>query len=64
MGKAVAQDGTMAVRCQSGHGTKSEVGSLARQNWLDEPACQNCHSGTAMKNGGAIRSRAPSAAPA
>ncbi len=55
MGAAVAADGTMAMQCQSCHGTMSEVGSTARTGWLDQPACQNCHSGDAMANAGQIR---------
>ena len=55
MGSAVAADGTMAMQCQSCHGTMSAVGAAHRQGWLDEPACQNCHTGTATRNNGAIR---------
>ena len=55
MGAAVAADGSMAMQCQSCHGTMSEVGSIGRTGWLDQPACQNCHSGDAMVNAGKIR---------
>jgi hypothetical protein len=55
MGKAVATDGTMAMQCQSCHGSMSEVGANSRQGWFDQPACQNCHTGTALKNNGQIR---------
>jgi hypothetical protein len=33
----------------------SEVGAPLRLGWLDEPACQNCHTGSAVANAGAIR---------
>lgn len=55
MGRAVAADGTLAIQCQSCHGSMSAVGAATRQGWLDEPACQNCHSGTATHNNGSIR---------
>jgi hypothetical protein len=55
MGKAVAGDGTMAMQCQGCHGSMSAVGSASRVGWLDQPSCQNCHSGTAVHNNGQIR---------
>lgn len=55
MGRAVAADGTLAIQCQSCHGSMSAVGAATRQGWLDEPVCQNCHTGTATHNNGAIR---------
>ncbi|MBY0277770.1 hypothetical protein K2Z84_20745 [Candidatus Binatia bacterium] len=55
MGSAVASDGSLAMQCQSCHGSMSAVGDPDRTGWLDEPACQNCHSGTATKNSGQIR---------
>ncbi len=55
MGSAVAADGTLAMQCQSCHGSMSAVGSPARLGWLQEPACQNCHTGTAVNNSGQIR---------
>jgi hypothetical protein len=55
MGAAVAPDGTLAMQCQSCHGAMSDVGSPARTGWLDEPSCQNCHTGTATQNNGQIR---------
>ncbi len=55
MGAAVAADGTMAMQCQSCHGTMSEVGSIGRTGWLDQPSCQNCHTGDAVTNSGQIR---------
>ena len=33
----------------------SKVGAAARTGWLDEPTCQNCHTGTAIHNNGEIR---------
>jgi len=55
MGSAVASDGSLAMQCQSCHGSMSAVGDPARTGWLDEPSCQNCHSGTATNNAGQIR---------
>jgi hypothetical protein len=55
MGAAVAADGTMAMQCQGCHGTMSEVGSIGRTGWLDQPSCQNCHTGDAVANAGQIR---------
>ncbi|HGY89973.1 MAG TPA: hypothetical protein ENK43_02240 [Planctomycetes bacterium] len=55
MGSAVASDGSLAMQCQSCHGNMSAVGSPAREGWLNEPACQNCHTGTALVNSGQIR---------
>ncbi len=55
MGAAVASDGSMAMQCQSCHGTMSQVGALTRNGWLDEPGCQTCHTGTATQNSGLIR---------
>ena len=55
MGSAVAADGSMLMQCQSCHGTMSVVGASARQGWFEEPACQNCHTGTAAVNRGQIR---------
>jgi len=55
MGRAVAADGSLAMQCQSCHGAMSTVGAAGRQGWLDEPACQNCHTGTAAQNNGQIR---------
>jgi len=31
------------------------VGAQGRAGWLDEPTCQNCHTGTALNNNGEIR---------
>ncbi|MCE9611503.1 MAG: hypothetical protein K8R23_15000 [Chthoniobacter sp.] len=55
MGAAVAPDGSMAMQCQSCHGTMSQVGALNRTGWLDEPGCQTCHTGSATQNNGLIR---------
>jgi hypothetical protein len=55
MGKAVSTDGTMAMQCQSCHGSMSEVGATNRVGWLMEPTCQACHTGTALSNAGQIR---------
>lgn len=55
MGQAVAADGTMAMQCQGCHGSMSQVGVGTRTGWLDEPNCQNCHTGTAISNNGQIR---------
>ena len=55
MGAGVASDGTMAMQCQSCHGTMSQVGASTRTGWLDEPTCQSCHTGDAVSNGGQIR---------
>src|SRR5262249_10258927 len=55
MGSAVAADGTLAIECQSCHGTIVAVAAPARRGWVDEPACQSCHTGTALLNSGALR---------
>jgi PKD repeat protein len=55
MGSAVAANGGMAIQCQNCHGSMSAVGAATRTGWLDEPTCQNCHTGTATQNSGAIR---------
>lgn len=55
MGAAVATDGSLAMQCQDCHGTMSAVGKPGRVGWLDQPACQNCHTGTATVNSGQIR---------
>jgi hypothetical protein len=55
MGAAVAADGSMAMQCQSCHGTMSQVGAANRIGWLMEPKCQSCHTGTAANNNGQIR---------
>ena len=55
MGSSVAADGSLAIQCQDCHGPMSMVGAAARQGWLQEPACQSCHTGTATSNNGQIR---------
>jgi len=51
----VASTGDLAMQCQNCHGSMSVVGSASREGWLEEPACQNCHTGTAVHNNGEIR---------
>jgi hypothetical protein len=55
MGAAVAPDGSLAIQCQSCHGSMSAVGAPARMGWLNEPVCQSCHTGTATTNNGELR---------
>jgi hypothetical protein len=55
MGGAVAADGTAAMQCQSCHGKMEDVGAATRTGWLQEPNCQQCHTGTATLNNGQIR---------
>ncbi|HSE12414.1 MAG TPA: Ig-like domain-containing protein, partial [Rudaea sp.] len=55
MGRAVASDGTLAMQCQSCHGNMATVGAHGRAGWLEEPRCDNCHTGTATLNSGQIR---------
>ena len=55
MGAAIASDGSLAMQCQSCHGSLSQVGSTNRVGWIMEPDCQSCHSGTATANNGQIR---------
>ena len=55
MGAAVAADGTLAIQCQSCHGTMLDVADPLRTGWLSEPMCQSCHTGTATHNNGALR---------
>jgi autotransporter-associated beta strand protein len=55
MGSAVAADGTRSMQCQSCHGSMMKVGAPDRTGWVDEPSCQQCHTGTAISNNGAIR---------
>jgi hypothetical protein len=49
-----APGGANAIECQSCHGTMSTLAVPTRQGWLNEPACQQCHSGTATVNSGQI----------
>jgi hypothetical protein len=55
MGNSVAADGSMAIQCQNCHGRMSDVGASTRTGWFNEPTCQQCHTGTATRNSGAIR---------
>jgi hypothetical protein len=55
MGGAIAADGTLEMQCQSCHGNLSKVGKAGRKGWLEEPNCQQCHTGTATSNNGQIR---------
>ncbi|MCU0780046.1 MAG: Ig-like domain-containing protein, partial [Akkermansiaceae bacterium] len=55
MGGAVAADGSAAMQCQSCHGNMEAVGAANRTGWLDEPNCQQCHTGSATLNNGQIR---------
>jgi len=55
MGNALATDGSMTMQCQSCHGNMSQVGAANRTGWLQEPSCQNCHTGNAIQNNGQIR---------
>jgi hypothetical protein len=55
MGSALNPDGTNMMQCQSCHGLLAAVGSSTRHGWLDEPNCQACHTGTAVRNSGRIR---------
>ncbi len=56
MGKAVnPADGSMAMQCQSCHGSMSTVGKTGRTGWFEEPNCQACHTGNAVTNSGQIR---------
>ncbi len=51
----VNADGSLAMQCESCHGNLIAVGALTRAGWVDEPACQSCHTGTAGSNAGALR---------
>ena len=55
MGAAVDSKPELSMQCQSCHGNMSAVGKWSREGWLDQPSCQNCHTGTATKNSGQIR---------
>ncbi len=54
MGTLKTSTGTNAIECQSCHGTMSTLAVSTRQGWLNEPACQSCHTGTATSNAGQI----------
>lgn len=55
MGASVDSSSELSIQCQSCHGNMSAVGAEERVGWLDQPTCQNCHTGTAMNNNGQIR---------
>ena len=55
MGKAIGPDGDFSMHCQSCHGAMADVGEVGRVGWFDQPTCDNCHTGTATLNNGAIR---------
>lgn len=55
MGKAIGADGNAMIACQDCHGSMLAVASPTRTGWLQEPNCQNCHTGDAVNNAGAIR---------
>jgi len=55
MGAATEGDASYSMQCQSCHGSMSDVAASTRIGWLQEPACQNCHTGTATANSGQIR---------
>jgi hypothetical protein len=52
---SINPDGTLAMACQNCHGNLTAVGSKNRNGYLDEPSCQNCHTGTATSNAGQLR---------
>ncbi len=54
MGTLKASGGGNAIECQNCHGPMSTVGAAGRNGWLQEPACQSCHTGTATSNSGRI----------
>jgi nitrate/TMAO reductase-like tetraheme cytochrome c subunit len=54
MGTLKDASGNNQMECQSCHGTMSTVGTPTRQGWFQEPACQMCHTGTAVTNSGQI----------
>jgi PKD repeat protein len=53
--RTVNADGSAAMQCQSCHGTVGAIGAATRVGWVNEPACQSCHTGTATSNSGALR---------
>lgn len=55
MGRSVAADGSLAIQCQSCHGSMRDLGSRDRKPWQDLPDCQSCHTGHAMANAGELR---------
>jgi len=47
--------GNAGIECQNCHGSMMQVGAADRKGWLDEPSCEACHTGTAVRNAGQIR---------
>lgn len=43
MGSAKDSNGNQIMQCQNCHGTMSDVGSVSREGWFDQPNCQVCH---------------------
>ncbi|MGJ5816770.1 BACON domain-containing protein [Paludibaculum fermentans] len=54
MGSLKTASGGNAIECQNCHGAMSNVAMPTRTNWLDQPNCQSCHTGTATSNAGQI----------
>ncbi|MCL4402399.1 MAG: hypothetical protein M1436_07035 [Acidobacteria bacterium] len=54
MGSLKTSTGANQIECQNCHGSMSNMAVATRQGWLDEPTCQNCHTGTATQNSGQI----------
>lgn len=44
---------TSGLICSDCHGTMAAVGSSSREPWVDQPKCQSCHTGDAVKHLGA-----------
>jgi hypothetical protein len=59
MGDAKNPDGSLAMDCQSCHGTMAQVGASSREGWFDQPNCQACHQDgqqyTSALSGGTLR---------
>jgi hypothetical protein len=55
MGAALLPGGEPAMQCQSCHGAMAAVGARVRVGWLEQPACQDCHTGTELRNNGEVR---------
>lgn len=55
MGTSIGADGDFSMSCQSCHGDNATVGDPSRVGWLEEPTCQQCHTGSATQNSGEIR---------
>ncbi|MCE9637741.1 MAG: hypothetical protein K8T90_18735 [Planctomycetes bacterium] len=55
MTHATNADATESMECRSCHGSMTDLASEARRGWIDEPTCQQCHTGTAVTNAGQLR---------